>query len=49
MRYVRFEDVHENARLVLAALQQFHELLEAGALIAVDESTSRARMLPINR
>jgi predicted nuclease of predicted toxin-antitoxin system len=35
--------------LVLAALEQFRPLLEAGALVTVDESTSRARILPINR
>jgi predicted nuclease of predicted toxin-antitoxin system len=35
--------------LVLDALAQFRELLEAGALITIDETTSRARILPINR
>lgn len=35
--------------LVLAALEQFRPLLESGALVTVDESTSRARILPINR
>ncbi|HEY0606813.1 MAG TPA: DUF5615 family PIN-like protein [Herpetosiphonaceae bacterium] len=48
---VRTQDVlpdHLN-ELVLAALVQFQPLLEAGALVTVDESTSRARILPINR
>lgn len=36
-------------QLVLAALEQFRQLLETGALVTVDESTSRARILPINR
>jgi predicted nuclease of predicted toxin-antitoxin system len=36
-------------RIVVAALQQYHELLERGALIVVDESTSRARVLPLER
>ena len=35
--------------LVIAALRQYESLLEAGALIVVDESTSRARILPLNR
>lgn len=35
--------------LVLAALAQFHAVLETGALITVDESTACARILPINR
>jgi predicted nuclease of predicted toxin-antitoxin system len=35
--------------IVLAALQQFREDLTAGALVTVDERTSRARILPINR
>lgn len=35
--------------LVLAALTQFHAFLEQGALITVDESSARARILPINR
>jgi predicted nuclease of predicted toxin-antitoxin system len=33
----------------IAALRQFGLQLEAGALITVDEGTSRARILPINR
>ena len=35
--------------IVLTALQQFGHLLEQGALVTVDESSSRARILPINR
>ncbi|HEX6291962.1 MAG TPA: DUF5615 family PIN-like protein [Herpetosiphonaceae bacterium] len=35
--------------LIVAALHQFAELLETGALITIDEHTSRARILPIRR
>jgi predicted nuclease of predicted toxin-antitoxin system len=35
--------------IVLAALHQFGHLLEQGALVTVDESSSRARILPIKR
>ena len=35
--------------VVIASLRQFAHQLEAGALITVDEGTSRARILPINR
>ena len=35
--------------VVTAALRQVAQQLEAGALITVDEGTSRARILPINR
>ena len=35
--------------VVIAALRQFAQQLEAGALITVDEGTSRARILPISR
>ena len=35
--------------VVIAALRQVAQQLEAGALITVDEGTSRARILPINR
>ncbi|OHB34554.1 MAG: hypothetical protein A2Y09_06345 [Planctomycetes bacterium GWA2_39_15] len=35
--------------LVIAALQQYETMLEAGALIVIDESISRARILPLNR
>jgi predicted nuclease of predicted toxin-antitoxin system len=34
--------------VVIAALRQFAQQLEVGALITVDEGTSRARILPIN-
>ena len=35
--------------LVIAALRQYETMLEAGALIVIDESISRARILPLNR
>jgi predicted nuclease of predicted toxin-antitoxin system len=35
--------------MVVAALQQFDSLLEAGALIILDEGKSRARILPLER
>ena len=35
--------------LVVAALAQFRDVLAIGALITIDESTARARILPINR
>ncbi len=35
--------------LVLATLAQFRAFLEKGALISIDESSSRARILPMNR
>lgn len=35
--------------VVVAALRHYEALLEAGALISVDESTSRARILPLSR
>jgi predicted nuclease of predicted toxin-antitoxin system len=35
--------------VVMAALRQFAQQLEVGALITVDEGASRARILPINR
>jgi predicted nuclease of predicted toxin-antitoxin system len=34
-------------KLVVAALQEYHMLLETGALIVVDESKLRARILPL--
>ena len=34
-------------KLVVDALEQFREMLERGALITVDESTARARILPL--
>ncbi len=48
---VRAQDVlpEHLADVVVAAFQQFTEQLETGALITVDESTSRARILPIDR
>lgn len=36
-----------SANPILAALQQFSRELEAGALITVDETRTRARILPI--
>lgn len=35
--------------LVVAAIQQHETLLETGALIVVDENSSRARVLPLKR
>ncbi len=35
--------------LVISALQQFEGILEAGALVSVDEKRSRARVLPLGR
>ena len=35
--------------IVVAAIQQHEALLETGALIVIDESTSRARILPLKR
>lgn len=35
--------------IVVAAIQQHEALLETGALIVIDESTSRARVLPLKR
>lgn len=47
---VRTQDVLPVAigELVLAALNQFQPQLEAGALITIDSSRSRVRILPIN-
>ena len=46
---VRAQDVMPDhlGRIVLAALQQYQLLLEQGALVVVDESTTRARILPL--
>ena len=46
---VRAQDVLPDhlGQIVLAALQQHGELLEKGALVIVDESTVRARILPL--
>ena len=41
-------EITENA-LIVAAIQQHETLLEAGALIVVDENSSRARVLPLKR
>ena len=35
--------------LLVVALEQYGDLLESGALVTVDEGTSRARILPIRR
>lgn len=35
--------------LVISALKQFETVLEAGALVSVDEKRSRARILPLVR
>jgi len=46
---IRAQDVFPEhlGRFVLAAFRQHEGLLEKGALIVVDESTSRARILPL--
>jgi len=48
---VRTQDVTPAVigRLVLGTLGQFQSLLEAGALIVVDEARARARILPLSR
>jgi predicted nuclease of predicted toxin-antitoxin system len=48
---VRSQDVlpqHMEA-IVIASLRQYASLIEEGALIILDESTSRARILPLTR
>lgn len=35
--------------VVVKAMKQYETLLEAGALITVNEDTSRARILPLTR
>jgi predicted nuclease of predicted toxin-antitoxin system len=46
---VRTQDVFPEhlESVIVAALRQYEALLEAGALIVVDESTCRARVLPV--
>jgi predicted nuclease of predicted toxin-antitoxin system len=46
---VRAQDVFPEhlGRFVLAALRQHGSLLEKGALVVVDENTSRVRILPL--
>ena len=46
---IRTEDVLPSSigPLVLAALQQYQELLERGALAVIDSATARARVLPL--
>ena len=46
---VRTQDVSPEhlAHLVISALRQFASQLEAGAIVTVDESRSRVRVLPI--
>jgi predicted nuclease of predicted toxin-antitoxin system len=48
---VRAQDVMPRhlEEIVIKALKQYAVQLESGALITVDESTSRARILPITR
>ncbi len=48
---LRTQDVgpDHKADIVLRAFRHFHELLKKGALITLDESSSRARVLPINK
>jgi len=47
---IRTKDVnpHHIRNLVNSVLNQFKGQLEKGALVSVDESTSRARILPFN-
>ena len=46
---VRTQDVFPEAigKMVIAAIHQFSDEIKKGALISVDESRSRARILPI--
>ncbi|HRC85946.1 MAG TPA: DUF5615 family PIN-like protein [Thermoanaerobaculia bacterium] len=46
---IRTQDVLPGAmgKWVLAALEQYRQPLEAGALVVVDTATSRARILPV--
>jgi len=48
---VRAQDVFPQhlESIIVAALRQYEALLEAGALIVLDESTCRARILPVKR
>ena len=48
---IRAQDVlpEHSGSIVVAALRQHEPLLETGALIVVDESTHRARILPLRR
>ena len=47
---IRTKDInpHHMRNLVVSVLNQFKGHLEKGALISVDESSSRARILPLN-
>lgn len=47
---VRTQDVlpHAIGRLVLNGIEQFRDMLEQGALITINESTARARILPLS-
>jgi predicted nuclease of predicted toxin-antitoxin system len=47
---IRTKDVnpHHIRNLLISVLNQFKGQLEKGALVSVDESTSRARILPFN-
>jgi predicted nuclease of predicted toxin-antitoxin system len=48
---VRTQDILPSkiSNLIINALRQFQTELETGALITVDESRTKARILPINR
>lgn len=48
---VRAQDVlpGQMSNTIVAALRQHEAVLEAGALVSVDEVTSRARVLPLRR
>ncbi len=48
---IRSQDVlpHSIENLIISALQQFELELELGALITIDQSKTRARILPLGR
>lgn len=48
---VRTQDVtqHYLEAMVIGALKEYESLLEAGALIVLDEAKSRARILPLSK
>ncbi len=48
---VRTQDVtpHYLERMVIGALNEYGSLLEAGALIVLDEGKSRVRILPLSK
>jgi len=48
---VRTQDIapHQIGDLVLSAIKQFEERLKQGALVSLDKSRARARVLPLRR